>query len=98
MVSHYPHVVTTPGEEQQPSEEQVAGSVMGRVRQIFCAMHGHDTMLTFEHDRMFLKCVSCGHESPGWELNETPPTISVHGDRRRQPLVSAGLVSERRIA
>ena len=32
---------------------------------------------------MSLRCVSCGHETPGWELNEPRPTVTVRGDARR---------------
>jgi len=55
-------------------------------------------LLQFETDRMFLQCVSCGHESPGWELNENAPRISVRGDTRRLGLMRPHLVGERRIA
>ena len=72
--------------------------VVARVRQVFCGMHGHDTLLQFEHDRMFLRCVSCGHESPGWALTETPPTITEQGDARRHMLVRPEFAEERRIA
>jgi hypothetical protein len=47
---------------------------------------------------MFLRCVSCGHESPGWDLNEAPPNVTVRGDSRRHALVRPHLVSARRIA
>ena len=73
-------------------------SVFDRVRQAFCGLHGHDSLLQFEQDRMFLKCVSCGHESPGWELDETPPRPPLRGDASRQALVHPQLVSVRRIA
>ena len=76
----------------------VGERLLVRVRQVFCALHGHDSLLQFGQDRMCLKCVSCGHETPGWELNETPPTISVRGDARRHALVRPQLISERRIA
>jgi hypothetical protein len=72
--------------------------VLVRMRQALCGLHGHDTLLQFEQERMFLKCVSCGHETPGWELNETPPTVSVRGDARRHALARPQLVEERRIA
>ena len=49
--------------------------MLDRVREAICGLHGHDILLEFQRDRMFLKCVSCGHESPGWDLNETPPTV-----------------------
>jgi hypothetical protein len=65
---------------------------------VFCGLHGHDNLLQFQQDRMYLKCVSCGHESPGWELTETPPTVSVRGDARRHTLVRPQLVGARRIA
>jgi hypothetical protein len=47
---------------------------------------------------MFLKCFSCGHESPGWELNETPPTLVAAADNQQRALVQSQLIGERRIA
>ena len=67
-------------------------------RQMLCGLHGHDTLLQFEEERMFLRCVSCGHETSGWELTETPPTVTVRGDARRHAIVRPTLVSARRIA
>ena len=72
--------------------------VLDWMRQALCGLHGHDTLLQFEEERMFLKCVSCGHETPGWELNEAPPTVSMRGDARRHALVRPRLVEQRRIA
>jgi hypothetical protein len=75
-------------------------SVFDRVRQTFCGLHGHDSLLQFKQDRMYLKCVSCGHESPGWEIAETPAPamMAVRGEVRRPALVRPQLVSVRRIA
>jgi hypothetical protein len=72
--------------------------MMDLLRQMFCALHGHDSLLHFEQERMSLRCVSCGHETPGWELNETPPTVTVRGDARRHALARPQLVRARRIA
>jgi hypothetical protein len=72
--------------------------VLYRLRQTLCGLHGHDTLRQFAHDRMFLRCTSCGHETPGWELNEVPPTIRIRGDDRRHVLARPKLISERRIA
>ena len=72
--------------------------VLDRVRQMFCGLHGHDTLLHFEQDRMSLRCVSCGHETPGWELTEARPTVTVRGDVRRTTIARPQLVSARRIA
>lgn len=76
----------------------VVARVADRVRQLLCGLHGHDTLLQFEQERMFLRCVSCGHETTGWELTETPPTVTVRGDARRHAIVRPKLVTARRIA
>ena len=100
MVTNYPHrVASNAGIRTTADEPQGEGfSVMDRVRQMFCGLHGHDNLLQFEQDRMFLKCVSCGHETPGWSLDEAPPTVTERGDARRHALVRPHLVSVRRIA
>jgi hypothetical protein len=98
MVTNYPHPVAANGSVTTPSEAHGDGfSVMGRLRQMVCGLHGHDNLLQFEQERMFLRCVSCGHETPGWALNEAPPTVTVRGDQRRHAL-RPQLVSMRRIA
>jgi hypothetical protein len=55
------------------TEHTLATNIIDLVRQAYCGLHGHDDLLQFEQDRMFLKCASCGHESPGWEMSDTPP-------------------------
>lgn len=79
-------------------EEGVFARIVDWLRQATCGLHGHDTLLQFEQDRMFLRCVSCGHETTGWELTEAPPTVTVRGDARRHAIVRPKLVSARRIA
>jgi hypothetical protein len=80
-----------------------AGSISGRLlsvaRQMWCGMHGHDSLLQFERDRMFLRCVSCGHETPGWEINDamTPVAASQPGSRT-QPVLQPQLISAKRVA
>ena len=82
--------------------DHMAGRVMDRVRQMLCGLHGHDSMLQFEQDRMYLRCVSCGHESPGWELNEAAPTTTAKAPKHQpivqQPMVQPQLISARRVA
>lgn len=69
-----------------------------RMRQAYCGLHGHDSLLQFERDRMFLKCTSCGHQTPGWELDEAPPLPVDHKPVRRPALVRPQLVGVRRVA
>jgi len=79
--------------------ETTSGHLLDWVRQTFCGLHGHDNLMQFEHERMFLRCASCGHETPGWELNEAPPTVRLRGDARHHSLnVRPRLVGARRIA
>ena len=73
-------------------------NMFDRMRQTYCGLHGHDNLLQFEQDRMFLKCTSCGHESPGWEIAEAPPLPADHKPARRPALVRPQLVGVRRVA
>ena len=104
MVTDYPHRLASPGgkggeiDAHRAVEDVGAVGVLDRIRQVFCGFHGHDNLLQFEQDRMFLRCVSCGHESPGWELTETPPTVKAPREVRRPALVGPHLVGARRIA
>ena len=98
MVPNYPSRLASRGSETENEADGVGAVVAAKVRQMFCGMHGHDNLLQFERDRMFLRCVSCGHESPGWALTETPPTITEVGDASRHAIVRPPLVGIRRIA
>lgn len=77
------------------------GHAIEWVRQTFCGLHGHDNLLQFEQERMYLKCVSCGHETPGWELNEPKPIASVEVETPRRQVQlrpQPQLIAERRVA
>jgi hypothetical protein len=87
--------------------EDLVARWLARLRQFYCGLHGHDRLLQFGAERMFLQCVSCGHESPGWELTEAPPKMVLRGDARRhalnrphlaRPAAVVGAQAERRIA
>lgn len=69
-----------------------------RLRQVLCGLTRHDVLPHFEDARITLRCVSCGHETPGWELNAIPPTVTVPGDPRRHSLNRPRLVLPRRVA
>ena len=38
--------------------------------QLICGLFGHDEMFSFKPHRLSLKCVSCGHETTGWQITE----------------------------
>jgi hypothetical protein len=77
--------------------EGLGERMLERVREAFCGLHGHDNLLQFGHDRMYLKCASCGHESPGWELNEPQPAKR-SAERAHPALVRGDDLGTRRIA
>ena len=102
MVTKYPHAIASQERfrsiTDDAHQERFSARVMDVLRQMFCALHGHDMLLHLEQERMSLRCVSCSHETPGWELNEAPPTVTIRGDARRHALAVPQLISARRIA
>ena len=40
-----------------------------RMHQALCAPGGHDYLQRVADNRIFLQCVSCGHETPGWRID-----------------------------
>ena len=77
-------------------------SVFDRIRQTICGFHGHDALLQFDRDRLYLKCYSCGFESPGWTVSPAvdaqPPEIAALREEPHRTLVQPGLVGARRVA
>jgi hypothetical protein len=102
MVTYDPHRVSSPerfepGNDAHQAGDDLATRVLNQVRQSFCGLHGHDSTVQFERDRMFLRCASCGYESPGWALDKKPLTVKAREDARRSAL-SPQLVGVRRVA
>jgi hypothetical protein len=52
---------------------RINARVRAGLRRAFCRLQGHDNLLHFGTARMFLKCTSCGRESPGWTIRDTRP-------------------------
>jgi len=99
MVTNYLHPIES--EAVEPAADGARAEAVGvldRVRQMMCGLHGHDNLLQFEQDRMYLRCVSCGHETPGWSLTEAPPIVTARPATRRQAVIRPQLVSARKIA
>lgn len=94
MVTNYPQrlTATAPQLETTSSPSSVMNRVAMRVGQFLCAMRGHDSVLHFEGNRVMMRCTSCGHDSPGWEISGHGPRQRYEGDRRRHVLVPQRLV------
>ena len=62
----------------------VAGHVMDSLRRLVCAFRGHEDYLQFEKNRLYLQCISCGHESPGWAIGSRRPVLKFENRRGTQ--------------
>ena len=93
MVTNYPQRLTATTTEQDRAD---AGNVVSRVAssigQLLCGLRGHDSVLHFEGNRVMMRCTSCGHDSPGWEISGRAPRQRFEGDHRRHVLVPQRLV------
>jgi hypothetical protein len=93
MVTNYPQQLTaTAGISRDQSANGAVERVMGRLGQVFCGLRGHDSVLHFESNRVNMRCTSCGHDSPGWEITGRGPRRRYDGDSRRHLLVPQRLV------
>lgn len=63
-----------------------AEDILWRLRQLLCALRGHDAVLHFEASRVLMRCPSCGYDSPGWEISGRRPRVRFEGDPRRHQL------------
>jgi NAD-dependent SIR2 family protein deacetylase len=93
MVTNYPQQLTaaTTGIDTQ-NGETVVNRAMSRVSQFLCGLRGHDSVLHFEGKRVNMRCTSCGHDTPGWEVSGRGPRQRYAGDARRHVLVPHRLV------
>jgi len=81
-----------------PQGEGLGERVLDRICEAICGLSGHESMLQFSQDRMFLKCVSCGHESPGWALKKASPTPIGRTGAPPRAMISSELVGARKVA
>ncbi len=86
MVTNYPQRLTATSEiSDQPSSGLISRAI-GRFGQVLCGFRGHDSVLHFEGNKVMMRCTSCGHDSPGWEISGRGPRRRYDGDARRHLL------------
>jgi hypothetical protein len=56
------------------------------IQTMMCGLQGHDPLLQVTDGRMFLRCTSCGHETPGWTTAARGPRLRFSGDSARHRL------------
>jgi NAD-dependent SIR2 family protein deacetylase len=93
MVTNYPQQLTAAAEVARDQEGPSAiVRAMGRLGQLLCGVRGHDSVLHFEGNRVMMRCTSCGHDTPGWEISGRGPRRRYEGDARRHLLAPKRLV------
>ena len=58
---------------------------MGSLKRLICSFRGHEEYLHFEKNRVYLECVACGHESPGWTIDLRRPVLQFESRRAKAP-------------
>lgn len=94
MVTNYPQQLTATAEVSRDAApgSGVIARAMGRLGQLLCGLRGHDSVLHFEGNRVMMRCTSCGHDTPGWEISGRGPRKRFEGDARRHLLAPQRLV------
>lgn len=78
-VAHFPR---TSGDRERTSA--VLDRAKNWFEQVCCALRGHDAVLTYGPNNVFLECTSCGHQSAGWAVGPKRYTLrpATRGSRR----------------
>ena len=92
MVTNYPQQLTAAAELTVHAGAGLMHRALGLMGQWLCGLRGHDSVLHFEGNRVMMRCTSCGHDSPGWEISGRAPRRRYEGDARRHSLRKERLV------
>lgn len=92
MVTNYPQQLTAAAELTVHAGAGLVHRALGWMGQALCGLRGHDSVLHFEGNRVMMRCTSCGHDSPGWEISGRAPRRRFDGDARRHSLTKERLV------
>jgi len=93
MVTNYPQQLAAADVTQRDTKEgSLAGRLATKLGQILCGLHGHDAVLHFEGKRVMMRCTSCGHDTPGWDVSGQGPRQRFAGDARRHLITKPRLV------
>jgi hypothetical protein len=92
MVTNYPQQLTATADVTHDNTASIVVRTIGRLGQLVCGLRGHDSVLHFETNRVNMRCTSCGHDTPGWEISGRAPRRRYEGDARRHLLTTQRLV------
>jgi hypothetical protein len=86
MVTNYPQQLAAAAEITYEKTSGAVARAFARLGQVFCGLRGHDSVLHFEGNRVMMRCTSCGHDTPGWEISGRGPRKRFEGDAHRHAL------------
>jgi hypothetical protein len=94
MVTNYPQQLTaTTDARRAPSPSAgVVARALAQLGRLLCGLRGHESVMHFEGNRVMMRCTSCGHDSPGWEISGRGPRRRFEGDARRHYMTAPRLV------
>ena len=94
MVTNYPQQLAASSNvsSEAASNTGLIARVINRLGQVFCGVRGHDAILHYEANRVMMRCTSCGHDTPGWEVSGRGPRRRFEGDPRRHLISKPRLV------
>ena len=92
MVTNYPQQLAAAAELTYERTTDAVARAVGRFGQMMCGLRGHDAVLHFEGNRVMMRCTSCGHDTPGWEITGRGPRRRFEGDARRHLLAPQRVV------
>lgn len=92
MVTNYPQQLMAAASVTRETAADALARAVGRFGQVLCGATGHDAVMHFEGKRVMMRCTSCGHDSPGWEVSGRGPRRRFEGDKKHHQLVTTRLV------
>jgi hypothetical protein len=95
MVTNYPQqlAATSTTEARNDADSGFMSRMVIRMNQAVCGLHGHDSVLHFEGNRVMMRCTSCGYDSPGWEISGQGPRLRYQGDAERHQVSRPRMVA-----
>jgi hypothetical protein len=86
MVTNYPQQLAAAAELTFERTGNAVARGMARMGQFICGLGGHDAVVHYASNKVLMRCTSCGHETPGWEIGGRGPRRRFEGDAHRHLL------------
>ena len=75
MVTNYPQQLAATENAHVDTTTGVRSRVASRLTQTLFGLGGHDAVIHFQGNRVMMRCTSCGHDTPGWDVSGRGPRL-----------------------